>query len=508
MTAPESELRYRFKEYDSREHMQSPSSSSLSDRRMEVAIPRGTRQPRSSLQYEVEELLPAPLKIVKKTQPQKTQNERARSWEAPLTQEATTGSLRMLAHIDTEVGSTHSQPNLKKSSREAPKTHAMTKSSHKILQLTGFDPRFEKTLPLEHQQTSEPRPVSPVPSTGSASIYSQPGKPYDYTQEKSHWSDGSSSPAGSHTDILQTFSDHIAGAFTSVSSLRYRDRPAKARRPVSNPDPRQVVEEDQNEVTTLKEILAQGKAQEEARFSYAVEDDIGSNFRHEARDPSMEPAPLNLPPRKKTKPVSLNLNKSSLLQNARESFEWGMYELTSPKTKHFNTPITPLFDEGNLLKQDIPSPVDVKRKKTFGTGKHPLKSPFPFRQIKEAEEESPTESESVFSKVKRTLSISPTEQRSSSFGARKPEGSEGPALKSAFKTLIPAVEATLHKGNVRFQETVGKAKKSVQGKSAEEKKRESLKKSIVVVGISDQNPGMSQRVLGGKYSTNCWQMAA
>jgi len=42
---------------------------------------------------------------------------------------------------------------------------------------------------------------------------------------------------------------------------------------------------------------------------------------------------------------------------------------------------------------------------------------------------------------------------------------------------------------VHFQEVITKAKKTVHFKNNDERKRESLKKSIVVVGISDQSPG-------------------
>lgn len=43
-------------------------------------------------------------------------------------------------------------------------------------------------------------------------------------------------------------------------------------------------------------------------------------------------------------------------------------------------------------------------------------------------------------------------------------------------------------GNEHFQEVYSKAKKSLKIKSAEEKKRDSMKKKIVMVGISDQSP--------------------
>jgi hypothetical protein len=49
----------------------------------------------------------------------------------------------------------------------------------------------------------------------------------------------------------------------------------------------------------------------------------------------------------------------------------------------------------------------------------------------------------------------------------------------------------MQKGGVHIQEAVSKAKKSVHFKTPGERKRASLKKSIVYVGISDQGPGMA-----------------
>jgi hypothetical protein len=43
-----------------------------------------------------------------------------------------------------------------------------------------------------------------------------------------------------------------------------------------------------------------------------------------------------------------------------------------------------------------------------------------------------------------------------------------------------------------FKEVVQKAKKGVHIKSAEEKRRENLRSQILVLGITDQTPGMSR----------------
>jgi ribosomal protein L7Ae-like RNA K-turn-binding protein len=53
--------------------------------------------------------------------------------------------------------------------------------------------------------------------------------------------------------------------------------------------------------------------------------------------------------------------------------------------------------------------------------------------------------------------------------------------------FLPAVEVNvIEKGN----ELVAKAKKSVNIKSGQERRRDDLRKKIVVIGITDQSPGI------------------
>jgi hypothetical protein len=51
----------------------------------------------------------------------------------------------------------------------------------------------------------------------------------------------------------------------------------------------------------------------------------------------------------------------------------------------------------------------------------------------------------------------------------------------------------MQKGGVHIQEAVTKVKKTVRFQTSDVKMRESLKKSIVYVGISDQSPGMTSK---------------
>jgi hypothetical protein len=72
--------------------------------------------------------------------------------------------------------------------------------------------------------------------------------------------------------------------------------------------------------------------------------------------------------------------------------------------------------------------------------------------------------------------------------ARKADGPDTPILpKTGFMAFLPAVEVNvMEKGN----ELVAKAKKSVKIKSGQERRRDDLRKKTVVIGITDQSPGI------------------
>jgi hypothetical protein len=383
--------------------------------------------------------------------------------------------------------------------------------------LTGFDPRFEMGFLEQYQQINQPRSVSPVPSSYSESLYDQPENSPDiekredfsssttyhqpenyhdiFREEESRWSSGDSSPNPEHVygGIMQPFyriSGQMADNMSSVTSSQHKDRPTKA----------QSREMKQNELTTLRDLLAEGRARYSGQKSRDFESNLENQHRYEltvADMLNMMPRPLALRPKKQTKKLALDI-KPNIIRNGHGLVERDIHNMISSMNppKLYNTPTTPIFYERKLSAKKAPPPLRL-RHKLFGTGNHPLKSPFPFRQtpgvpetIRETGSPERTFSKRISGAMKN-LSLSPTSPTRNviSNGARRSNGPDTPMpVKSPFN-FFPSAETTMQKGG-HIQEAVTKVKKTVSFKTSEERKRKSLKKSIVYVGISDQSPGM------------------
>ncbi|KUJ22767.1 uncharacterized protein LY89DRAFT_310345 [Mollisia scopiformis] len=209
------------------------------------------------------------------------------------------------------------------------------------------------------------------------------------------------------------------------------------------------------------------------------------------------PKALAIGSRKKR--LSLLSSKPSILKNARDSFEWGINELTAPRLKKSEKPQRKArfsMYSGNTTPEEMPPTPPPKsprrKKKSFATGEHPLKSPYPFAG-KEEDDTIMSPSENRFgSKISGAIKSLSTGGRRGSLTnnnnkivitnkARKNSGPDTPVVgKSSF------VE-TINRGNEQLQGIIEKTRKSVL-RTAEEKRRDELKKKIVVVGIGDQSP--------------------
>jgi hypothetical protein len=236
------------------------------------------------------------------------------------------------------------------------------------------------------------------------------------------------------------------------------------------------------------------------RFQSVREQEAGTTNSQKMIDPNLThlvPAPLTARSSPKKEPTSPKTKRASLLAEARDSMSWGVQELTGGPVVRSKEPTIP----ENFA---VPPPTST-RKRTLASGKNPLKSPFPLRKNFANSTES-QESDSTlgnrFSGAMKRLSggKSPTKTTVISNSARAPDGPDTPMPVKAggVKSTFPSVnmgESVQH-GNEVLQEVYLRAKKSLKIKTSEEKRRESLKKKIVVVGVTDQSPGM---FLSAKY---------
>jgi hypothetical protein len=361
----------------------------------------------------------------------------------------------------------------------------MSKSAQKILQLTGFDPSFDEE-PKSYYS------VSPESSESSGSQYSQPeSEPQGYGDiHPRHWAAtytrGEPSAVYLQSSLYNasersaSISDMsfaaVAAASVSATSFRVRDRLAKQGQ--KGPD---LDGEDSTDNLTNEKFMAveMGRYARQKRnhFDDDFDRDIRSRYQYELTDTDRKELvaePLTIMPR-----LEINSKNSRLERH-----------YTNPRSPTgYPYSEMPVYSRISALPAQRP-----KNERRFGTGKHPVKSQFPFNTQKGPGAREP---EQIFrKKVSRAMKrlsggkIPPVKQ--TVITNREIEAG-GPVTilpsNSRFKSFLPSQDI-LHKGNEQLQDAVDKARKSLKIKTADEKRREDLKKQIVFVGVTDQSPGM------------------
>ena len=498
--------------HEQRLHQQNHSSSSLHSRETDLAIPNRNALLRPASHQYIEELpTRLPSNHHGRLIPQislniplnQYWNQSSMSWETPIHSEMTAS--RLEAKLPAPL--TRTRHTSRRYSREGARTSI---SSQKNLQLSGYSPRHESAIKEMHQQNDHPRTGSPAPSNYSGSVYNLQAQPEIFLGtnqadlsdqresylsivdgEQSRWSSGDSSPnpESAGRSVLRPFyklSEHMSDAISSVTSLRHRDSSAR------------VCSEQikQDEIATLRDLLADERARQNKRLSWSFERVLDAPYRQKLTEEdilNLTPRPLALRPKRISTKLGLEIKPDPEQNN--DPLEHDIDEMIHSMTgrKLYNTPTTAFLND-----KDVPLPLNSTRK-LFGSGKHPLKSPFPFHHAPDIPDTVPeTDSvERTFSKrlsgAMKHLHISPISPRIGviSNSARRPNGPDtpNPNSKSPFKGFFPSLETTIEKGGMHLQEAVTKAKKSVRFKTSGERNRQSLKKSIVYVGISDQSPG-------------------
>jgi hypothetical protein len=117
---------------------------------MEIDVPPGKFSPRPTSHQYIKRLHPTPNDIPSN----RYWNENTKTWETPIHREMTAS--RHLLSSDTKLPSTLTRTprTSRRYSREGPRTSVppLTPSSHKTLQLTGFEPIFEPAFPEKYQR--------------------------------------------------------------------------------------------------------------------------------------------------------------------------------------------------------------------------------------------------------------------------------------------------------------------------------------------------------------------
>jgi hypothetical protein len=151
--------------------------------------------------------------------------------------------------------------------------------------------------------------------------------------------------------------------------------------------------------------------------------------------------------------------------------------------------------------------VDPVRKRAFSSSKqHPLMSPFPFTspRHKKAHYDDPhtsgrptiahriSDSFKTLSGLRKPSVIS---SRVISNYARKGDGPDTPMpTKSSFAGLLSPTAILFQKGTLKLQDAIHKAKHAANIKSRYERRRDKLRKKIVIVGGTDPSLSVSRWV--------------
>lgn len=241
-----------------------------------------------------------------------------------------------------------------------------------------------------------------------------------------------------------------------------------------------------NEPLTMRQML------EETRKQYDEKNKVTAQYSTNMNDPYLQhlvPPPLTLRPKNvqvegvndENITTSPTKKKSALLS----SFHAGIDAITSPTSR--NKP--PTIPEHGVMSP--PPPLRQKHKRDINPSSSPSHSQTSDR---EQSGHRPFGRKFSLRSMKRLSGgkISPR-QTIISNAARKSDGPDTPVLVSdssrhgGLRMSFPG--EVIQSGNEHFQEVYARAKKSLRIKSADEKRRESIKKKISVVGVADQSPG-------------------
>ncbi|RDW67718.1 hypothetical protein BP6252_09114 [Coleophoma cylindrospora] len=483
-------------------HHADHSASSLSGSGMEVAIP-----PTYRAQHILAERLKKPLPPLPHSPSDSCGSTASRRGSpAPrLDQEVAKGKRPMQPVIDSkEPGSLSEIPRVKSSLPQPPPT-PMSKSSRKVLQLTDFNPNYERTFRDDiHLYDFE----TMVSDSDSASVYSEGDMPIAASTLKPV------SPPSINSEKESFFLPPIIYSSSELSIEQVEHAGESQVLPIppvqTNKAYHPASRWKQQRTPSYNVLLTQ----ERARLGFSDDDAVSIHKESESEYPEFEtmahmdliPSPLVLRTKKQElashwSDISSNEEegdsgghkhrRGSFFISARESFALGMKELsTSSRTKRAESKGHRRTHSGRL----IPPPLTLiksKHKPSFASGNHPLRSPFPFKTNRTSGGEIRKRFSGAMSRISGSESMI-KESTIISNAARSADGPDTPALDTGrtgfvMKSLEEAADV-LEKGGEGLKGAVKKGVSSVKVKSKTERRRDKLRKSITLIGPSDQSP--------------------
>ena len=365
----------------------------------------------------------------------------------------------------------------------------MSKSAQKIMQLTGHDASFD----LSPKTPSTPRYAESVHSLDSAgSVYSQETQINQAIHAAQSWGasgpvspNRSSSSSKAQPTYQKLFNDSDIGSNRSLTpspavSLRLKDRVPRTDSPLGR------IHDNASLYTGLvdEERAQYDRVMSKILDHYSPDEYANPHPGQAINLDGLAPKPLALRPKvDQTSPISPSAPGFRAGAQYRQS---GMlsYQQPLPPTSPFREPIRPQ---------------NARRKRNFASGAHPLKSPFPFSPTQMSPGGDSFGSKlSVVMKRFSAAAHSPVKDIIPN-RSRDPYGPDTPLPKNpGFMGIMPSSE-TIEKGKVHFQEVAAKAKKVLD---KDERKRANLKKSIAVIGVTDQTPGRSNSWLRRSTTIN------
>jgi hypothetical protein len=454
-----------------------------------------------------------------------------------------------------------------KSQWSDPATSTLTISSKKILQKTGYDPRFETSMPEQHQQPKISVTNSSLRSAlkksnsegSSGSYYSQLESRGVYEIQTVRYSWDSLSPEEISPQIspfvptcrwrpipplsstmiglppippvqkpARCVSPHRSAPFECATLEKYSvtKRPLEIGHLVGNLErPSLQPQGNLSKASKLQEIQENEHAKHRGySVNRASTQDQQQWSKSLADNGHLIPKPLQL--RKKSKPEHINIKTEShleeeptMLQHTQNSFHWATKKLASPRqdgnslhtcdhhpsrsnsyrSSTASVSVTSTMQSDFLTLPGMPPPPIPRKhikRKTFGTGNYPLRNPFPKSTTHRMPDTCASPTEKKFQKrLSGAMKYLPGLSSPAVKGNLIPiseRSSDGPDTLHLDRSYFPHLWSTrksIHNGNEHLHDVITKVRHTMQHKSSDEKRRESLKKKILVVGITDQAPG-------------------